>query len=416
VFETESAIALAGAHLTDVVTVWPDRDGYAEHSSDAAGGRPFSLFRPLKAAPHILYLAHDRVFDVAKDASIEIAIELGTPGSHPVAAVWEYWDGQVWQTFKEFDPANTAASQDGTAGFTRSGTVSLQLTCGRPAKTTVAGIKAVWIRARTSDPLPPDPVRVFAAIDRVRARAIVNQPQTLELNAAYAGTLKIDVTSTFYPFGLTATQGDVFYFANDEAFGKGGASVDVSFDLTAQVPLAYQDTAVRWQYWNGERWMKIPGVNDALYFAVSGASSLALTVPADIARVEVNGDTKFWLRAQVVRGGYFYRNQVKVTGPPDQTVEIIEPAGPAIESVLVGYRWRPAFNTVQHCTTDNDFQFELLSRAGQLLRALQAACRRDAGAVPGIRSAAAQRPDQSLCGCRGNGGTGSACHLGRLGR
>ena len=40
-FETESAIALAGARLTDVMTVWPDRDAYTDHSSDAAGGRAF---------------------------------------------------------------------------------------------------------------------------------------------------------------------------------------------------------------------------------------------------------------------------------------------------------------------------------------------------------------------------------------
>lgn len=308
VFETESAIGLAGARLTDVVTVWPDRDAYAEHSSDAAGGRPFSLFRPLKPVPHMLYVAHDRVFDVAKDASIEIAIELGTPGSHPVAVVWEYWDGQVWQGFKELTGTDAAAGHDGTAGFTRSGSVSLQLTCGRPAKTTVAGIKATWIRARTTDPLPPDPARVFAAVDRIRARSIVTQSRPLELDAAHAGTLKLDVTSTFYPFGLTAVQGDLFYFANDEAFSKAGASVDVAFNLASPAPLAQSGTLVRFQYWNGERWLKVPDVDDGVYFAVGGLSPwLTFTIPADVSRAEVNGETRFWFRAQVVRGGYFYQ-------------------------------------------------------------------------------------------------------------
>jgi predicted phage baseplate assembly protein len=360
VFETESAMALAGARLTDVVAVWPDRDAWSEHSADAAGGRPFSLFRPRQTVRHILYVAHDRVFDVAKDAAIEIAIELGTPGSQRVSTVWEYWDGQVWQTFKDLGQA-AAGGRDGTSGFTRSGTVSLQLTCGRPEPTTVAGIKGRWIRARADEPLPPDPARVFAAIDRIRARAVVDQAMTLELDAAYAGTIKLDPTRTFYPFGLTSVQGDVFYFANDEAFAKAGASVDLSFELTAEVPEAKADTAVRWQYWNGERWQTIPGVDDGLYFATGGSASLTFTVPADVAPAEVNGETNFWLRAQLVRGGYFFRRLLNV-GPPSSTIEIIEPAGPAIERVLVGYRWRPAFQPLQHCCTYNDFQFELHTR------------------------------------------------------
>lgn len=351
VFETENAIGLAGCRLTDVVTVSPDRDGYAEHSADAGGGRSFELFRPLTPVPHALYLAHDRVFDVASGASIEIAIELAIPGSRPVAAAWEYWDGQVWQSFK--------ATQDGSGGLSRSGTVSLQLTCGRPAQTTVAGAKALWIRARATEPLPPDPARVFAAVDRIRTRAIVDQAATLELDAAFSGPLAVDVTGTFRPFGMTAMPGDVFYFASDEAFAKRGATVNLNFTTPSDEPNSYGTTKVRFEYWNGERWTAVPGITDGAYFGASGPSSyLTFTIPPDLAPLEINGQDRHWLRARLISGGYFRENTVDITGPPNQKVKIIQPDAPAIESVRIGYRWRPPFQPLEHCTTWNDFAWQ----------------------------------------------------------
>src|SRR5262249_7741086 len=148
VFETEEGVALAAARLTDVFAVWPDRDAYVDHSADVAGGRPFQWDRPMSPVPHVLYLAHDTVFDVATSAAIELAFGLATPGGAALSVVWEYWDGQVWQAFKPLDNSDPAASRDGTAGFVRSGTVTLRLGCGRPAKTRVMGIDARWIRGR----------------------------------------------------------------------------------------------------------------------------------------------------------------------------------------------------------------------------------------------------------------------------
>jgi hypothetical protein len=364
VFETESAIALAGARLTDVFTVWPDRDAYAEHTADVVGGRPCSLFRPLQPVPHALYVAHDTVFDVAQDASIEVAIDLATPGARPLATTWEYWDGQVWQTFKAFDRKDANASQDGTAGFTRTGSVSLRLTCGRPARTTVAGIEAVWIRGAAAEPLPPDPARVLATVDRLRVRSLVNDSQGLQLDAAYAGGVKLDVTSTFYPFGITAIQGALFYFASDEAFGKPGAVVHVAFTMTDEVPVAHNGLSIRWQYWNGLQWAPLPDLKDGVYLSDDTGSpkSIDFTVPLDIAPIELNGETRFWLRARIVSGTYVFNREVKVTGPPDQKIPITEPAGPAVSGVAIAYRWRPPFQAPQHCCTFNDFQFEFHTR------------------------------------------------------
>ena len=48
-FETESDIALTQARLAEVVTLWPGKDAYANHSTAAIGRKPFQLFEPLPA-------------------------------------------------------------------------------------------------------------------------------------------------------------------------------------------------------------------------------------------------------------------------------------------------------------------------------------------------------------------------------
>ena len=176
VFETENAIAMAAGRLVEVVTLWSARDEYADHSTSMAGGRPFTLFESLQPVPHELYLAHNTLFAFAGDATVGIEFELAAPGSAPLKTAWEYWDGQVWRPFKPFDPTDSTASQDGTAGLTRSGVVTLHAECGDSQKSTINGIDAYWVRGRLDQPLPPDPARALPMLDRVRLRCAIERP------------------------------------------------------------------------------------------------------------------------------------------------------------------------------------------------------------------------------------------------
>ena len=197
VFETEQAIALTAARLAEVVTLWPARDAYADHSASVARGEPFTLFEPLKPVPHEIYLAHDVLLAFGAGATIQIEFELGTAGSEPVSMVWEYWDGQVWRSFRPFGE-DASDSRDATGGLTRSGVVTLQAECGKSEKTAVDGIEAYWIRARLDEPLPPDPARVLALVDRIRVRSVMERPpyhwdileQTATGEATVHGTVK----------------------------------------------------------------------------------------------------------------------------------------------------------------------------------------------------------------------------------
>src|SRR5690242_4440105 len=61
VFETEQAVGVMQANLAQMVSLWPGRDQYLDHSALLAAAQPVTLFDhlQLQPTPHILYLAHD---------------------------------------------------------------------------------------------------------------------------------------------------------------------------------------------------------------------------------------------------------------------------------------------------------------------------------------------------------------------
>jgi hypothetical protein len=176
VFETDFAIALAAARLVEIKTLWPTRDEYADHTLEWAGKRPFTLFENRRPVPHELYIAHDTLLAFAGKATIEIEFELSTLGSEPLMINWQYWDGQVWQSFREFASTDESASREGTEGLTRSGVVTLRAECSHSEKKTIKGIETYWVRGILIRPLPPDPARVLAEIDRIRIRSLLINP------------------------------------------------------------------------------------------------------------------------------------------------------------------------------------------------------------------------------------------------
>lgn len=178
IFETEEAIALAAAQLAEVVTLWPGKDAYADHSAAAMGNQPFTLFTALQPVPHELYLAHDSYFALAGAATVALQFELARPGSEPLSLAWEYWDGEVWRGFKDFvDPgaATDEDSLDGTEGLTRSGIIRLAADCAETEKTVVNGVESYWLRARLTTPLPPAPGRALPTVDRIGVSTIIRQ-------------------------------------------------------------------------------------------------------------------------------------------------------------------------------------------------------------------------------------------------
>lgn len=370
IFETEQDGAMAAAKLTDIVALWPTQDSYADHSSDAAGKRPFTLFDSLDPVDHSVYIAHDTVFAFSGSASVDIEFELTVNSNSPISTRWHFWDGQVWRPFTDIDPSDPTTGSDGTVGFTRSGILSLRAGCGASQPTTVNGIQSHWIRGQADGPFPPDTSRALPTIQRIRVRSSIGAggASPSPPDAAFADSTKLDVSKAFYPFGQQPRTGSTFYISAAAAFAKPGAQVT----LTAN----YVDTAISqnnsvsssprlaFEYWNGRAWTDT-GVSSSLnFFGPSGSQfSISFTIAPDIAAVTVNSQQAVWLRIRIQSGNFVNVNKVSfTTGTAPATtasVTIVTVVPPVLEQLQVSYTYRSPWTFPDQCLTYNDFQWQM---------------------------------------------------------
>lgn len=180
IFETERAVGLAAARLKEVVSLWPGRDQYLNHSAPFLAGESFQLFRKplLQDTPHEIYIAHDTLLAIAGSVTLEVEFELTQPSSEPLTVSWQYWDGKVWRGFKAAKPGCSekwAAQVDGTGGLTRSGKFLLETDCAESSRTSVNQIEAFWIRGQLTETLPPDSSKVLPLVESIRLKTIIDQ-------------------------------------------------------------------------------------------------------------------------------------------------------------------------------------------------------------------------------------------------
>lgn len=359
VFETEHAIALAIARLTDVVGLWPGRDAYVDHGPAIRAGAPVTLFEPLVPVPHELYLAHDIHLALAGQATVEVQFELGTPGSAESRLTWEYWDGDGWRGFKEPVPVDTRGeSFDGTLGLTRSGVVRLVVDCAEAAPRTVHGVTSYWIRARATEALPPTEVRRAAQVARIRLQTSISNDGVVP-DSAYANQSALDLTNVFQPFGPVPSTGSVWYLASKEVFSKPGATVRFSAeDVSIPAGQSTHPVSVSLEVSDGTSWRPCStGLPGPVQFIQSGGKAgqpdtrLWTELPSATGPTTVNGTESYWARFRVVSGAFVTRTSV---GGLD--VDLFVP--PMLSDLRIGYEY--SLGTRQDataCVTYNDFEW-----------------------------------------------------------
>ncbi len=178
-FETEYAIGVTAGKLAQIVSLWPGRDEYIDHTPTFASGQPIEPFatRLRQPTPHILYISHGVLLALSGDVRLAVEFELRHGGSAPLDLRWEYWDGQTWRGFRSTSSECGAEADDldSTDGLTVSGTYVLETDCATAGKTTVNGRDGYWLRARLTQPLPPDPDLTLPDVDAIRLSSTVNQ-------------------------------------------------------------------------------------------------------------------------------------------------------------------------------------------------------------------------------------------------
>ena len=196
VFETEEEIGVASAKLSQIVSLWPGRDQFIDHSAAYQADQPMVLFEnlQLQPTPHVVYLAHSSLLAFAGKAHLEVQFDLAQGSSSPLEVVWEYWDSQVWRQFKSFQPSCLEAAEaghDGTGGLMRDGSVRLDTDAGQTAPTTVNGVQSYWIRGRLNQALPPNPAQLLPLADMIRLRTLIDQSLELKVSGSFVAATSL---------------------------------------------------------------------------------------------------------------------------------------------------------------------------------------------------------------------------------
>ena len=342
-FETDEALLITPAKLTDWVNVHPKRDRIVWMADDCEAmtmaGEPVEP--PLFAVDgtdlqeHVLYFRHDELFLLDRPASVTLTWH---------NAERRYAEPELARTMARTDWLEWSwYGENGWIPFDRVGAERQEITLwktkpGPLLQTEVNGEEGRWIRCRVKpDPAGEQASPALAAIpelDRVTLRAshdAERDPDGIRPTALYFNDLELE-GSGFHPFGEQFVPYSVFHISCAEAFSKKGSLLRLSFlarnignvlrnapdpeirwkmimrtaDFEPKPPQRVAIRRVQWEYWNGEGWMRVPesGVYETLFTELpeeEAAMRFAeFPCPEDWAPTYVNGTPDWWLRVRVL--------------------------------------------------------------------------------------------------------------------
>jgi hypothetical protein len=427
IFETEKNIALAASPLAELVSVWPGKDSYVDHTADMLAGNPFTLFEQLKPIPHEFYFAHDMYLALAGETTLHLEFTLTRPSSEPIKLRFTYWDGEVWRDFTKFadDLKNVTNkdSVDGTNGLTQNGTIRLYSDCAEAKKTKVNGIESYWVRCEAVDRLLPLPGKHLPQIDQMKISLITKRDVGVApFDKAFSDATELDLSKTFYPFGQNPGAGDVFYLNHEEAFSKPNAMITM-IATTASSQISEEEVSLEAEYWNGKKWKALEigksetrvGSAESEYgnisqfhqakwrnflevrtltsvFVSDSISSkevrlrnlisilnlnspspkdgkvalIDFKIPSDLNKFKVNEEEGLWIRVRITSGAFGKKRTIRWKPPdlPRNRLQVFEPRPPILKTLNLGYVYESPKEQPQFCMTQNDSQWEVVKAAG----------------------------------------------------
>jgi predicted phage baseplate assembly protein len=365
-FETARDVVVSSAR--------PDRcfsyfdDSYSENSRylDPPPGTnhpAFEVFAGAQRIERFIYLSDPRLGN-AGEASL-LRVYLGTPerGGRDLARLleWEYWEGTRW---KDLEPAMIEVDR-GEVAF---------LGPLRFEPTTVNHLEGLWMRGRLAEvPATPEDTE----IDTIRVRVeVVGEgllPTQAYANLDNNAFLSLDLGKNLYPFGKEPKVDCILYLACDELLGTADAYVSIEMLLadTSVIPRPNpsDQLVLAFEYWDGKRWRHLgrsaprgalPGSGDELGFhddtkALSQSGTVSFRRPKDMEQLEINGQTKRWIRVRIEKGDYGEQGTYTLENEKWVFKDDRQLRPPALRSITL--RYREDYRDVRHALSFNDFQY-----------------------------------------------------------
>jgi len=357
-FETDEALLITPAKLTEWINVHPDRDRIVRMSDDCEtmtlAGAPVepALFsvEGNDLQEHVLYFRHDELFLLDRPASVTLVWhnaerryaepELARAMARTDWLEWSWHGENGWVPFDRVE----SEREETTLWKTKPGPLT---------PTEVNGSEGRWIRCRVKpDPAGENASPALAAVpelDKVALRAahdVARDPDGIRPTALYFNDLELD-SAGFYPFGEQFVPYSVFHISCAEAFSKRGSLLRFTFgarnignvlrtapdpevrwkmvmrtaDFEPKPPQRVAIRRVQWEYWNGEGWMRVPesGVYETLFSDLPEEEAsnrfAEFPCPEDWAPTYVNGVQDWWLRIRVLATDPIHMPMVEYLSP-----------------------------------------------------------------------------------------------------
>jgi hypothetical protein len=373
VFETDKELFVTNVKLTKAFSI--DRDKVADNSSFIGIGTSpgFDVFQGMKQIERMFYMGDDRFGALKEISTVQVVFDFpNAKEENPLELVeWEYWNGRRW---RELSTISIPADEMAVTGMSRRG-VCFAGPIEDIEKGDVAsnGAETFWVRAR----LIEVPIRDEACmIDTVIVAASILQEGVgcdLAISNTGAGIfLPIDISRSFYPLGEDPDFDYCFYLSSEECFKRDDSQVRIELQLTdpssISAPNPSPDLRVKWEFWNGKRWMEIcittpQGAAEPIGYnfqdttnAFTTGGYITFLRPAEMQKTEVNGNEAYWVRARVEQGNYGKPGKFEIEDGNWVWKEPRPLRPPSFNSIMMKYAQVPF--TVKHFVTYNDFNFK----------------------------------------------------------
>jgi len=362
-FETANDLVVTSVALDRCFSYFDDT--YADNSRfvDQAAEGGFEVFAGAQRIDRYLYLSDPRFVGVGESALLRVYLGCPERGGRDLARMleWEYWNGERW---KDMTQAPIEVDRGEVAFFGPMAFVPVA----------VHDIEGLWIRGRLAE-VPQDTGET--EIDTVRTRVEVAGegmlPEKAFANLDNGAFIPLDLGKNTFPFGKEPKADCVLYLACDDLVQTADAYISIDLQLADQGtyprPNPSDQLVLSWEFWDGKRWRFLgrssprgilPGAGDEYGYhddtrALSQGGVVSFRRPKDMEVIEINGETRRWVRTRIEKGDYGMPPEYALEGDKWITKDERPLRPPALRSIT--FKYREDYRDVKVALSYNDFTF-----------------------------------------------------------
>jgi Baseplate J-like protein len=306
-YETERPLVVTATELKSAIVQDLELDRFQDYSEDLGMNSSdawVSVFQGDRVIMHRFYLAQDELLSLPGLQDIRLKVDLAAPIPTPDARtlLWEYWDGDRYQSL--------SVTTDDTAALTNSGGIIFSTTGSpKPQPTQIQELTRRWLRCSLVQPITIGPNPKAGMVRHTQLPIIAKlaiggraSRSNVRFDAGFVNQSPVDLNKPFQPFGDRPRVGDTLYLASREGLAWANTTITLNLNLGN----AFRDPALQlaWEFWNGQNWQTVPVNPPPDVLTNAGDQRVTLTLSSTPKLLVLNGVENYWIRVRITVGGY----------------------------------------------------------------------------------------------------------------